>query len=140
MLGKCKKSAESQKTCLRQRSKRSFLSSHPPGHPKVPCFSEVFCYIKPTKKHSFGCLGIGQFIYPHITYLYERTCRKVPKQSPKGAHKEEMTKLGNPLHKLIIFLFCLTLLAPIMARFPMRIFFTSPSSKMLLSQKLGFFG
>ena len=31
-----------------------------PGHPKVPCFLEVFCYIKPTKKHSFGCLGILQ--------------------------------------------------------------------------------
>ena len=27
-----------------------------PGPPKV-CFLEVFCYIKPTKKHSFGGLG-----------------------------------------------------------------------------------
>ena len=26
------------------------------GHPKV-CFMKVFRYIKPTKKHSFGCLG-----------------------------------------------------------------------------------
>ena len=26
-----------------------------PGHPK-DCFLEVFCYIKPTKKHSVGCL------------------------------------------------------------------------------------
>ena len=30
-----------------------------PGHPKVPCFLEVFCYIKPPKKHSFGCLGMS---------------------------------------------------------------------------------
>ena len=29
-----------------------------PGHPKVPCFLEVFCYIKPTKKHgTFGGPG-----------------------------------------------------------------------------------
>ena len=28
-----------------------------PGHPKVPCFLEVFGYLKATKKHSFGCLG-----------------------------------------------------------------------------------
>ena len=34
--------------------KTSFI----PGHPKVPCFLEVFCYIKPSKKHSFGCLGM----------------------------------------------------------------------------------
>ena len=28
-----------------------------PGHSKE-CFLEFFCYIKPTKKHSFGCLGM----------------------------------------------------------------------------------
>ena len=32
-----------------------------PGHPKV-CFMKVFRYIKPTKKHSFGCLGMLFFV------------------------------------------------------------------------------
>ena len=32
-----------------------------PGPPKV-CFLEVFCYIKPTKKHSFGGLGMCFFL------------------------------------------------------------------------------
>ena len=26
-------------------------------HPKE-CYLEGFCYLKPTKKHSFGCLGM----------------------------------------------------------------------------------
>ena len=34
------------------------MFSNQPGHPKVPCFLEVFCYIKSTKKHgTFGCPG-----------------------------------------------------------------------------------
>ena len=38
--------------------KHSKLFSTLPGPPKVPCFSEVFCYIKPTKKHGiFGGPG-----------------------------------------------------------------------------------
>ena len=37
-----------------------FQSCSLPGHPKVPCFLEVFCYFKPTKKHgTVGCLGMG---------------------------------------------------------------------------------
>ena len=35
-----------------------------PGPPKVPCFLEVFCYIKPTKKHSFGCLRRAEQRWP----------------------------------------------------------------------------
>ena len=34
-----------------------FPFSFIPGHPKE-CFLEVFGYLKPTKKHSFGCLGL----------------------------------------------------------------------------------
>ena len=35
-----------------------------PGHPKVPCFLEVFGFLKPTKKHSFGCPGrVGSFFF-----------------------------------------------------------------------------
>ena len=34
-----------------------------PGPPKV-CFMKVFRYIKPTKKHSLGCLGIFFFNLP----------------------------------------------------------------------------
>ena len=36
------------------------------GAPKVPCFLEFFCCIKPTKKHSFGGLGM---ILPASGYL-----------------------------------------------------------------------
>ena len=44
-----------------------------PRPPKVPCFLEVFCYIKPTKKHSFGYYYYrftrSQF-YFHLSLFY----------------------------------------------------------------------
>ena len=41
---------------LQQKSRRRNETFGLPGHPKV-CFRKVFRYIKPTKKHSFGCPG-----------------------------------------------------------------------------------
>ena len=41
-----------------------------PGHPKE-CFLEVFGYLKPTKKHSFGCLGT-YYLMNRCTSIWNR--------------------------------------------------------------------
>ena len=38
----------------------------PPGPPKE-CFLEVSCYIKPSKKHSFGCLGTVYLLMYYVS-------------------------------------------------------------------------
>ena len=67
----------------------------------MPCFLEVFCHLKPTKKHPFGGLGIYMFqqvgIFPGVDSQLDsrsiherRVCR----------HKQTQEALQN--HRVMI--------------------------------------
>ena len=60
--------------------KQKMIPKRPiPGHPKVPCFLEVFCYIPTNQNHSVGCLGRKTKHFQNHTILANLAIAGTPK-------------------------------------------------------------